>query len=357
MTMNTHPNPNKANRVGVLRPSGIRTQGVPSEAASLDGVRKDARFATAVAETYGLRLSAMIERRTVSGFVDSQGRKWLWKPAASHDDEERLAAIAHMVQQISPEVSFAGPVPNQTGRFLSHVTSEDVGYLQPWLFGRHVSPRVPLERVAAMATIGRLHQLTGQPRLCRAELHRGSLMGKLRMKTKAVSAIWPELRAKSPLISSFEPMLRRRMEEILRTYEHAVHFPAVMSRKSGPQSFCHRDLAPHNLLWQDGQVALIDFDHAGFDDPLHDAIQFLSHCMFLSSMTPTELRELVTTYEETANLPEERRQLFRKLLAWPDIFIRTAVEWCRQGCPASREPRLLYAIQKEQRRTALLLAL
>lgn len=307
---------------------------------------------------YEIQIVATIERKTVLGIVDTNGRRWMWKKTQARDDEPRLRALAEMSSRLWPfGITMAAPVQNRYGRFLTVARNgQVVGFLQPWLEGRHVNVRLRRERHLAMEKIAWMHRHTQTvDRNERLLLQRGTLIGKLRMKEKTLMQVWPTVVQHCPELHTIEAAVWQEIRFCLKSYhrwwmEHGRQ--GQVSERNVPfQVFCHRDLAPHNLLWQkDETVAFIDFDHAGYDDGLHDLLQWVSHTLYLADIQRDEIAEMVTRYTEVYPLKWDRVELLWKLLRWPDILIRTAIEWYRQGCPAERKHRLLHAVAKENLR-------
>jgi Ser/Thr protein kinase RdoA (MazF antagonist) len=305
--------------------------------------------------SYGLDILAVVERRTVCGLVGTNVN-WIWKPALENDDEQRLYDLARMTHYISQQgLPCGGPIPNRTGRFITiPYQGAKPGYLQMWLPGRHVNVTDKLERHAVIRAIAKLHMIGKLPVFqMGSSLHRGRLLSKLRMKQRTLQGIWSEANTRTMVLSPLESYIFGTMEHCIFEYENWL-------RKNGwMNTFCHRDLAPHNLLWNQSEdeeyaVSIIDFDHSGFDDPLHDVMQFTSHTIFLSNCTANDLEKMITTYAERTGLSNDRFELLCLLLRWPDILIRTVVEWYRHGYEQSKEIRVNHAVMKEEKRRQLL---
>ncbi len=304
---------------------------------------------------YGLDIQGIVERRSVYGLIGKEVN-WIWKPIGEVDDELRLYELASMTNHISQQgLLCGGPIPSLYGRFISvPYAGARPGFLQLWLPGRHVNAANTEERRSAIRAIGRLHGLGRTINLTAFKtLHRGGLLSKMKMKMRTMQEVWPQAKERAQILESIEPYIWHTMEQCIFEYESSVkhNFPAAC--------FCHRDLAPHNLLWNsresgDFAISIIDFDHSGYDDPIHDVIQFTSHCVFLSDCSASDIEQMVMDYTLEVNLPEERLQLLRHLLSWPDILIRTVVEWCRHGFEPEKKIRVIHAVRKEERRMQLL---
>jgi len=305
------------------------------------------------ANHYGLVGTVVIQMKTVCGILCRDGTKYIFKCQAVRDTEVRMQSLARMGLQLRDAgVDTAMPIPNRDGRFLSALWDESgYGYLQPWSLGRHVNFSAADERIAAVRAIGQFHRACEASRLSALPgLNNGTLLRKLRMKQRTLTQVWGEACSRCPELMSISRQVFGSMDSCLQTY---VSWLSQRQQQTF-QTFCHRDLAPHNLLMQaDGRVVFIDFDHAGFDDPIHDVMQMASHSLFLADAQTDHFQQLYTAYTQSYALQPDRRALLWQLFAWPDVLIRTVVEWVRQGCSDSKRKRVRVAIAKERQRWSI----
>ncbi len=313
-----------------------------------------------IAHIYGLDIIAIVERRTVYGLVGKQN-SWIWKPAEIQDDEERLYEISRITNYFGRQgLSWGNPLPSPMGRFIViPYLGAKPGYLQKWLPGRHIDVTNVLERISAIRAIAKLHVLGASDGLIvNRELNRGRLLQKMRMKQRALLDVWKVARSAAPILTSIESHVWNTITGCISVYESSL------LHQGCNLAFCHRDLAPHNLLWREADdgnlpgneaaISLIDFDHSGFDDPLHDLLQFTSHTLFLADCNPSELNQMVETYVTEAHLKASQVGLVWRMLSWPDILIRNVVEWSRHGYCQDKQIRIIHAVQREEKRMRLL---
>ncbi|WP_067619632.1 phosphotransferase [Alicyclobacillus acidiphilus] len=310
----------------------------------------DATFVEAIGQSYDIRVRAIVRKRSVIGIIADQGR-YIWKPSLPADSEARLLALRNMKRVYeTTDVRCALPLPARGGTMLVKLPNGDRGYLQPWIAGRHVQVDHAVERLAAMRSLAVVHvaaQHCGHPGW--TQLRRGTLLQKLRAKERAVLRVWPLAEEAQPLLRPWRSHLVRWMQEVLDDYQSSL--PKSEAAWLARSSFCHRDLAPHNLLVDErGRIGWIDFDHAGYDDILSDPIQFMSHAMFLANLSEDAYCDMLDTYVACANLSADQRVLLFRLAEWPDILVRTILEWVRGGCQKAGEAKLLYALMCERRR-------
>ncbi|QQE77468.1 phosphotransferase [Alicyclobacillus sp. SO9] len=301
---------------------------------------------------YGLTAVKVIPMKTVSGIVCDDDSRWIWKEARARDTEQRFHAM-NKIQALLGEsgISCAAPVSNGTGLYLSTIENgEKKGYLQPWLAGHHVQLENRQERLAAFATVGVMHQL-GQyvSSDIRSVLATASLESRLVRKYRAMTEAWNVAIHKLPELRAMEIHVFRSMSRVLEG----------LSRQplTGKSTFCHRDLAPHNLLFSgDGQphISLIDLDQAGYDLPFLDLLQLCNHSLHFSDLRPGDFRESLAVYNRNAPMGPEQRVWMSELLWFPDLLIRTTVEWVAYGCPEQGRDRVWTAATKERLRLRLL---
>lgn len=310
----------------------------------------DESIARALEQAYGFRVSCIVRRRTVLGIVADDGRRFIFKPMSDRDDETRLAALAAtraIFQQAGVEAAL--PIANSAGRFAVRPVEAGMaaGYLQPWLLGQHIDLADREERICAIQSLARIQRQSielGRPSL--SMLHHSELLNKLRVKERAMHRIWPSAKLAYPLLGEVQNELFQRMSTAMQRY--MSYLVRRQSASSHALAFCHRDLAPHNILWRGGGgVGLIDFDHASYDDMLHDAMQLIGHCVYLGRLTQDDFDDMLMIYAGEVGLSQQQLYLLRDLALWPDIAIRTVLELCRSGFPNRGQIRLAYALRQD----------
>jgi Ser/Thr protein kinase RdoA (MazF antagonist) len=301
---------------------------------------------------YGLKVDAVVRMKTVTGLVDTRGRRWVWKRSAGRSQEPRLRAMAAVSACLAPfGIPFAGPVPNRAGVYLTRLRGGETGHLQPWLPGRHADYTQRQERLSAVATLAAMHRAARGAWVCAdPALYRVTLYQKLWFKRRLLETLWPQAEA-------CVPALRGLHEEVRRAAELAL--TAVRPGGSGAgnrpwerTTFCHRDVAPHNLLWRgDGPLAVIDFDLAGVDDPLVDVMQVSNHAIFLGAPLRGHFAELVDVYARVYPLSPTGEQALWRVLGFPDLLARAVAEWARTGADG-RDARPTWRLVHAARRQA-----
>lgn len=302
----------------------------------------------ALTASYGLRVTAVVQMKSVYGVVCAGEHRtpgFVWKFASGSDTAARLEALAPVLAKLRRGgIAAAGPLRNRSGDLLTTLPDGRQGYLQPWLRGRHADYADRSQRLAVLRTVGRVHRLTAAAitavpaALCTPH----PLARKLMWKRETLQRVWPDLAAHCPQAIADQVALFAAADAACQALARAA--PAV--------AFCHRDLAPHNVLCRGTALApaLIDFDLAAFDDPLTDLVQVVNHFVFLGRPAPGDLREMVDVYRQAAGGNGYRKEVLWALLGFPDLLVRAAAEWVKAGCPPARRWRVVAVLQKERAR-------
>ncbi len=304
-----------------------------------------ATLVAALAESYQIEVASVIELRTVCGIVTSDGKKYIWKCLRSDArDGVRLGVQKYVARALclhglpAPE-----PLVNRYGRLVTPVENQ-IGYLQPWLDGQPVDPVDRADRLRAAAALGWFHTVSSSLAVpMQRQLLRGSLLSKLVLKRNFLLQVWDRLKEGCPLLAAEEVPLFAAANEAIAAAEQ----PASLI-------YTHRDAAPHNLLIQEGRVAIIDFDEAGLDNPLLDILQLANHGIVLGALAPGYFRELADVYCRNHVLSEPRRQVLWNLFKFPDVLVRSAAEWAKQGWAADYVRQVRWAAQLERLRRQVL---
>lgn len=301
---------------------------------------------------YGIRVSAVTQRKSVYGIVSADQRRFVWKFASWRDDEMRLRCLVELAERLRPcAIPVSTPLPSQDGMLLTRLGDGTGGYLLPWLPGRHVNLKHRQQRVSALATVAHLHVCTHRwPALYSGHLYPSAWMGaKLRLKRTTLRRLWPVARQQHPALERIEDDVFAVVDDCVRQMENPFTAYPWQPHVAEDVAFCHRDLAPHNLLWTRGPAAtLIDFDLSGADDPLSDVVQLANHIVFVADPAPGWLDELVAVYKRIRPLTSDREEQLWRLLKFPDILIRTLAEWGKADFSPDWRQRINFAIEKEQ---------
>lgn len=314
---------------------------------------------------YGVEVDALVQLKTVVGVVAADGMRFVWKSTRPRDTERRLSLIALLANNLSDSgLPAAGPLPTRAGTYRVEVADGEFGYLQPWLPGRHVRFTEVEEKLTTIATLAHVHRWTARltelahPLVGGPEWHDlsgGTLGIKLSEKWRVFQQVWPLACEREPAIRSFEDEVREAAEGALDSVRAATE-RAELGANTPPVPFrralCHRDVAPHNVLWAAAAVpvSLIDFDHAGWDDPLGDLMQVSNHTFALCDPGARHFTDVLDAYQRICPLSAERQVFAWKLLRFPDLLTRAVMEWARDDYPPQGQRRVRDAAEKERLR-------
>ncbi|QSO46246.1 aminoglycoside phosphotransferase family protein [Alicyclobacillus mengziensis] len=314
-----------------------------------------------IQQNYGLEVAVFRRLRSVLGLVTKNGERYIWKTVQSSGALERLSEVSRLVLRLrSFGIRAAGPIPTNSGKltctFHEVTGSVAIGYLQPWLNGRHVDLSKRIERLAALSTIFAMHRATllgdihgqGMPHDL-FEFPSTSLLAKrMYAKHELLRDVWLRLVRR---FRAAEPIKETVFGGMVAALAAAWPVPEFGRPVMMRHCWCHRDLAPHNMLWDGHSVALIDFDLAAPDDPLGDAVQVCNHALSLGAVDETEWVEMALHYADVGNLSGWERTRLWNLLRFPDTLARAVSEWAQTGFPTDF-PQLERALECERTRAA-----
>jgi Ser/Thr protein kinase RdoA (MazF antagonist) len=306
-------------------------------------------------QAYNVKVRCIVTLRTVYGIVSETGERYIWKFISNDASRTRIERLAPVLQSLSSHgFRVAFPIPTLDGSIVTADNYGRHGYLQPWLRGKHVNYEVGWERAEALATVARMHR-TSQRILVHGFVPMavpppdGSLQHKLQLKRNALHDLWGKATTHLSELSTIELAVFEGCEQACRAVTAGPWAPNPFLH-----AFCHRDLAPHNLilLHNEPKVALIDFDISGIDDPFLDVMQIANHYVFSGRLKTGDLYHHVEIY--LSNFPEQRERIrtLWDLLRFPDVILRALTEWRKANFAREHVQKVRSAINAERMRTA-----
>jgi Ser/Thr protein kinase RdoA (MazF antagonist) len=303
---------------------------------------------------YNVKVHGIIKLKTVYGIVSETAERYIWKFVFNDDAQLRIEQLTPVLQSLSLHgISVAFPVRALDGRIVTTTADGRRGYLQTWLRGKHVNYEIAKEREDSIITVARMHRASQRILFdgvvpIEWSLPGGSLQNKMRLKRNALHEIWARARAHFAELSSVESSVFEGCEQAYRAVSSVP-----MDANRFARAFCHRDLAPHNLilLENESKIALIDFDVSGIDDPFLDVMQIANHYVFSGRLKAGDLYRHVEVY--MSNFPEQRARIrtLWDLLRFPDVLLRALTEWRKAGFPREHMRKVRSAIHAERIRT------
>lgn len=103
--------------------------------------------------------------------------------------------------------------------------------------------------------------------------------------------------------------------------------------------FCHGDCSHHNLLSENGQVYVVNFEKFRQDIQVKDLVLFLRKILEKNNWSFTLGMDIVNTYKETAGLEYEELSYIYARLIYPEKFWKIANGYLnqRKSLPAKRQ--------------------
>lgn len=274
---------------------------VDEQIASLQPVVQEA------AKLFGIDLEAFesINHEFNSTFklVDKSGERFALRVNINSDRTiENLLAEVNWVRTIesvkTPKpLSIAGQ-PEQD--FVAQVWHEELGrplhcVVYTWLEGEEPGDEPSLEQVGAIgAAMARLHMESRQ-----TVLPSGCALPQLD------HFLW---HCAEQILSTNRSTSEVGRSNLERAYSRIQDLADSLFAKGQPQPI-HADLHPWNVMWNQGELAVFDFDDSGFGFPIQDlatAIYYLD--------TPEQERALLDGYSSVAKLPSYTFEEMQTLL-------------------------------------------
>ncbi|KYP79356.1 phosphotransferase [Ferroacidibacillus organovorans] len=299
-------------------------------------------------DAYDLRIRAVVPMRSVTGILTNRGRLIVKRYTPERDVPlARLEALASVRKQLAS----AGLVPP----YLETVSGESFVWLsghpttvEPWLRGRQSDFSIREHRRSAAAAVARLHsvriRIPGMLRLT------PSLMQKLSHRLKQASH-QVELRGLPGMTDEAWTALRRQAEQQLRALVESG-LARQLERDREEDILCHRDLAPHNLLMEEGGIAvLIDFDLAGLDSPLYDLHQMIGHMSYSGVSLKHIYDDVLDAYTMIRPLANAQVEALWQLREFPMLTLRELGDGPKRPSNdqwARLSRRIAYALKTEQ---------
>ncbi|MCY0870143.1 MAG: phosphotransferase [Firmicutes bacterium] len=310
----------------------------------------DASVRETVERVWGLTVVAELPLRSVVGLLTDRGRLIVklhtGQPARV---EQRLAALAAVRLQLERMGVCTAPLLTLHGA-ASHPGGGGRLAVEPWLRGQHADFRAASDQCAAARAIARLH--CARPSIPFALDQAPTLLQKLASRLSSADQVVANGRLRGIGVDRWR-RFRRLAESALRAAMESPGAAAIRANRLH-NPFCHRDLAPHNILVRAGEPAqLIDFDLAGQDDACADVYQLLTHIRYWVPTDRAVSSRVLDAYESVRPLEEGSIDLLERLCPYPAILLREVAElrFARDAVARQRAARrVAYAATVEEER-------
>ncbi len=110
--------------------------------------------------------------------------------------------------------------------------------------------------------------------------------------------------------------------------------------------FCHGDCSHHNLLLENGQFFIVNFERFRQDIQVKDLVLFLRKILEKNNWSSTLGMDIVNTYKDTAGLEYEELSYIYARLIYPEKFWKIANGYLnqRKSLPAKRQGEKLHKL-------------
>jgi CotS family spore coat protein len=297
---------------------------------SLLNATNDLHWLQDIERSYAFQIEAIIHMRSVVG-VRSNGQNYIVKNLTGSIYPRRIHAIAKGLEQMYRNGAPVCPIlRNQDGRFFTR-SGGRLYIVQPWISGRHVDFTVESELSDAVEAIARMHtRPVLLPKEWADELEVPSLGEKYSLRLNRCQKLIQNDKHVWKNILDFDTWNQMEQQAIqsIRSIQKKLH---LNKRSTATVSFCHRDLAPHNLLFRSpSKVTLIDFDLSGFDFSMHDLYQVTNHTMYLHGWDESYIKAILETYDREAGITHADSRLFYDLMQFPSLITREVYDQSRR---------------------------
>jgi len=258
-------------------------------------------------------------------------------------------------QGIAVETAF----PAKTGEILVKDEINDTFYLlKNWYLGRECDVKNRDDILAAIKKLAQLHKLTKQyekeiPEFLKAD--RYSLLNEYERHNRELNKVKNYIRNKNKK-NEFE-MLFMKVYEKYRTQanEVTIQLRNQFGRLSEDtlcqmRGLCHGDYNQHNVVYSQGEWALINFEQMSYDMLARDLANFVRKILEKYNWNTGLGIELISAYDSVRKLlPEELEQLYLRL-AYPKKYWKIANHYCssRKSWVSGRDIEKLEKVMEQE---------
>ncbi|GIM47205.1 spore coat protein [Collibacillus ludicampi] len=274
---------------------------------------------------YHITVSGTVRMRSVVGILSEQGA-FVLKKIEGYPSMNRITQLAEVLEKLQEKDVPVAPLL-RTRKGKAFVRIGDLFWIvQPWIKGHHCDFSNKEERLASVRSIARMHQTpVALPAPSQNYLWTPPLDEKYGARLERCKRI---LHAERLPIKISSLWIKEAESAIVRLQGNDYKQALKKDRERG--TVCHRDLAPHNLIYKDRTAYLIDFDIAGIDVRAHDLYQVINHALFLNGWCERTVADILRTYQKVAPLCEANHKLLRTLFTYPALLLREVYEYRKE---------------------------
>ncbi|NMB23909.1 MAG: CotS family spore coat protein [Firmicutes bacterium] len=286
----------------------------------------------AVEEQYDLEVRSYTQEGPIYLLATSAGKKAL---KASNLSSFELAYITDSLANLEKQGlrSVVVPLPTLEGsRFFGW--QDGRYFLSDWIKGRHCDYLNENDATAVAKALGHLHGASRGLRFNRVP------------DTRWLMGMWPahfsrrldQLKAfarqarKQTTPRAFDRLYLRDFEAYYRQAVDALEKLTSsdygsLSQDASAQAFCHRDLAYHNILMNEGGARFLDFDYSLVDLGLHDLADLLLRNLMLVDWQWERARVILRAYDSVRPLEPRVWPILEAFLQFPHEYWQIGLQY------------------------------
>ncbi len=250
------------------------------------------------------------------------------------------------------EVKVEQLVRNQEGELYTPDSDQTKYIVKDYFAGRECNRREPAECRLAVKTLAKLHQAMVDPKLAKEDQQQPvSLAEEFARHNRELRRVRKYIRQKGRK-SPFERFLYQHYDGFL---EQALRVETELEMKQRnwqpPTGFCHGDYQYHNLLYADGQLAVINFERFCLDSQMRDLYLFLRKLLEKNNWPLSYGLELLNVYQELRPLTEQDKEQLYYRFAYPEKFWKIVNFYYNSGkawIPDKNQEKLEKLLEQEE---------
>ena len=240
----------------------------------------------------------------------------------------RLSFIAERLQIIRENgyTDIEEIVPNKEGEYFCTDYDRSTYIVKRYFLAKECNIREKAECLKGIQALGRLHNaMTGIVAGDALEVDSLPLLFELRKRNSELGRVRRYLNRKGQK-SEFERFLQKHYDFF---YEKAIETVELLEKENlkewcktieRRQTYCHGDYQYHNILMNDVNCYIINFEKIALDNPVKDVYFFARKLLEKNNWDLVLGRELIRTYNEERNLQEEDLLQLKYRFLYPEKF-------------------------------------
>jgi len=279
-----------------------------------------------IAENYGFNVTNIVQYKDSYMIVSPMGKKLLKRIPFSQD---RLMFV-HAAKEHLAANGFT-----HTDRYLTTLSGEPGFYSGGNLFavtdfieGRESSFDSDADIRRVSAVLAELHRASAgydPPEECKVRSELGKLPGYF---SKRIEDIKKMKRQAAKEQGRFDQLFLKYADYYINLAQTAAEqlassaYETLTEKAARERSFCHHDYTHHNIIINDGTVAVTNFDYCCFDLRVYDIANLIRRKMRKSGWDVSKASLILESYSKTVHLDYEELELMKIMLIFPQKFWR-----------------------------------